>query len=195
MKLHIGCGNELKEGWINHDVAELEGVDIVHDLGIYPWPWEDSSIDEIYMKDVLEHLPNTIKVMEEIYRICKPGAKVYIAVPYWNSWEHVTDPTHISQFNEYTFEFFDSSKGRCQSRPYYTHARFKIIKIGFGSRLVAYLTPMITINGKRRSPLGRIPPWKYFVSYNPIMKFILGLLASYLSNIIIGLEVYLEKEA
>ena len=87
VRLNLGAGSDLKEGWINHDIVQLPGIDVVHDLNNFPWPWDDNSIDEIYMKDVLEHLPDTIRVMEEIYRICKPGAKIYIAVPYWNSYE------------------------------------------------------------------------------------------------------------
>lgn len=195
MKLHIGCGNDIKKDWVNHDIVKLKGVDVVHDLSQYPWPWSDNTFEEIYMKDVLEHLPNTVRVMEELYRISKPGGRVYIAVPYWNSWEAITDPTHISQFNEYTFDFFDSSKRRCQDRPYYTHARFKIKRIGFSMALIPYFNPVISINGKSRSLFGWLPPWRHFVIFNPLFKFVFGVLASYLSNIIIGLEVYLEKES
>ena len=132
VRLQIGCGNEPKPGWINHDLVQLPGVDIVHDLNELPWPWGDKTIDEIWAGDVLEHLPNTIVVMEELYRITKPGAKVYISVPYWNSWEFITDPTHVRQFNEFTFEFFDPTKEAYKERPYYSKARFIIEKIGFG---------------------------------------------------------------
>ena len=123
-KLHLGCGHNIKSGWINHDLIDLPGVDVVFDLNKYPWPIEDNSIDEIWAKDVLEHLPNTINVMNEIYRITKPASKIYIAVPYWNSWEAITDPTHISQFNEYTFDFFDPESSTCRNREYYSNARF-----------------------------------------------------------------------
>ena len=92
-KLNLGCGTDIKPGWVNHDMVRLDGIDIVHDLNIAPWPWDDNSIDEVCAKDVLEHLPNTLSVMGEIFRITKPGASIYIAVPYWNSWEAITDPT------------------------------------------------------------------------------------------------------
>jgi SAM-dependent methyltransferase len=181
VRLNLGAGSDLKEGWINHDIVQLPGIDVVHDLNNFPWPWDDNSIDEIYMKDVLEHLPDTIRVMEEIYRICKPGAKIYIAVPYWNSYEAVTDPTHKSYFNEFTFDFFDPGKRRCRTRPYYTNARFKIVKLGFG---LSFFRPYIQL------PIIS----KYFVVYNNIIKWFIGLLASVFNNIIVGLEVYLEKE-
>ena len=181
IKLHIGAGTDIKKGWINHDVAPLDNIDVVYDLGIYPWPWEDNSIDEIYMKDVLEHLPNTIKVMEELYRICKINAKVFIAVPYWNSYEAITDPTHVSQFNEFTFDFFDPTNKRCQTRPYYTHARFEIIKLGMG---VSFLRPYIQVKFLSR----------YFVIYNPIGKWLIGFFASLFNNIITGIDIHLEKK-
>ena len=78
------------------------------------------------MKDVLEHVDDVIKTLEEIHRICKDNAKVFIAIPYWNSWEAITDPTHKNQFNEFTFEFFDPNCWRCKDRPYYSTARFEI---------------------------------------------------------------------
>lgn len=180
-KLQIGAGTDIKEGWINHDVANLPGIDVIHDLSVFPWPWDDDSIDEIYMKDVLEHLPNTIKVMEEIYRITKKGAKIYIAVPYWNSYEAISDPTHVSQFNEFTFNFFDPSSSNCQTRPYYSSARFKIVKLGFG---ISFLRPYIQVKWLSH----------YFVIYNSLGKWFIGLLASLFNNVITGLEIYLEKE-
>ena len=49
MKLHIGCGNDIKKDWINHDIVKLKGVDVVHDLSQYPWPWSDGTFEEIYI--------------------------------------------------------------------------------------------------------------------------------------------------
>ena len=180
-KLHLGCGHNIKPGWINHDLVDLPGVDLVFDLEKYPWPINDKTCDEIIAKDVLEHLSNTVKVMDEFYRITKPGAKIYIAVPYWNSWEAITDPTHVSQFNEYTFEFFDPNKSRCKNRPYYSKARFNIKKIGYG---ISFLMPRIYIPFISR----------YFIIYNPLLKWVIGFFAQYFNNIIIGLEVFLERD-
>ncbi|MCI5059303.1 MAG: class I SAM-dependent methyltransferase, partial [Flavobacteriales bacterium] len=163
-----------------HDIAKLDGVDVIHDLEQFPWPFEDNSFEKIYMKDVLEHLSNTIKTLEEIHRIAKPGCEIFIAVPYWNSWEAITDPTHKKNFNEFTFEFFDPSKWRCQDRPYYSKARFKIKKQGY---YIALFQPYLKIPfiGRER------------VVFNKFAKWILGFFATYFSNIIIGLDIYLEK--
>ena len=179
-RLHLGCGNNIFPGWINLDLAPLPGVDIVHDLHQFPWPFEDVSIDEVYMKDVLEHLPDTVRTMEELYRICTPGARLYIAVPYWNCFEAITDPTHVRFFNEFTFEFFDPTCRRCQNRPYYSIARFKIERLGFG---IAPFKPVLRVPYLTR----------YYVVYNRFGKRILQALASFLNNVIIGLEVYLTR--
>jgi len=181
IKLHLGCGHDIKPGWINHDLLDLPGVDMVHDLNNYPWPLEDNSIDEVWAKDIIEHMPTITKVMDELYRITKPHAKVYIAVPYWNSWEAITDPTHLSQFNEYTFDFFNPNSPRCQNRPYYSKARFDIDKIGFG---ICLFRPKINLPFISR----------YRVCYNPFLKWIISFLASYINNIIIGLEVHLIRD-
>ena len=179
-KLHLGCGHNIKNGWVNHDIVELPGVDIVHDLTVFPWPWENGYFDEVIAKDVFEHLPDTVRTVEEIYRITKPGAYVHISVPYWNSWESVTDPTHCTTFNEFTFEFFDPRLSRCINRPYYSSARFYISKIGFG---IAPLRPYLKIPGIS----------KYRIIQNKYLKLLLGIMASYFNNIIVGLEIYLER--
>ena len=191
-QLQLGCGHDAKPGWINQDMVSLPGVDVVHDLNTRPWPWADGSIDEVWAKDVLEHLPNTVEVMEEIYRITRPGATVYIAVPYWNSWEAITDPTHVTQFNEFTFNFFDPNSEQCQERPYYSRARFLIKKIGFGVQFVPYLHTEKRLFWKFP---GGLFPWKYTVFYHSFPKWIFGLLACFFNNVITGLEVHLMRDA
>lgn len=179
-KLHLGCGTVIKEGWLNHDMVPLPGVDVVHDLRQFPWPFEDGQFEEVFMRDVLEHLPDTVRTMEELYRITKLGAQVYITVPYWNSLTALGDPTHVRLFNEFTFHFFDPTTWQCKERPYYSHARFYIRRLGVG------FTTFETI--------GRIPKLtRDFVIFNPIGKKILLVLASFFCNVINGLELYLER--
>ena len=38
IKLHLGCGTDIRAGWVNLDCAKLPGVDIVHDLNVLPLP-------------------------------------------------------------------------------------------------------------------------------------------------------------
>ena len=47
MKIDFGCGKNKKSGFIGVDILKLEGVDIVDDLSITPYPFKDNTADEI----------------------------------------------------------------------------------------------------------------------------------------------------
>lgn len=119
--LDVGCGDAKVKGAVGIDCVKLSGVDIVHNLNSYPWPLKANSFDMVYMNNIIEHLPNSIKVMEEIYRILKKGGKVKIVTVYWNHYHSITDPQHISFFNEYSWDFYTG-----QRKGYYTKSRFKL---------------------------------------------------------------------
>ena len=137
-KLHVGAGTDILAGWINHDLVPLPGVDVVHNLEVFPWPFENSSFNEIRMINVLEHLSNTINTLEELHRISAPQAQLTIRVPYWNSPDMATDPTHKAFFSEHTFDYFDPDERHCKERPYYSTARFKIVKKHYYIRARGY---------------------------------------------------------
>ena len=75
--LDVGCGDRKTEDALGIDIVGLPGVDIVHDLNVFPWPLESGSFDKVLMLNILEHLDDTIKVMREVYRILKPGGIVH----------------------------------------------------------------------------------------------------------------------
>lgn len=45
--------------------------------------------------------------MEEVYRICKSGGEVHVAVPYYTSRGAFRDPTHVRYITEDTFQYFE----------------------------------------------------------------------------------------
>jgi len=130
-KLHLGCGTDIKLGFVNLDSVKLPGVDIVHNLDKYPWPLKNNTFDYIISISTLEHLDNLIKVMEEIHRISKKGAIIEIKVPHFSSMGAFKDPTHKHFFTYYSFDYFTKDF----DYNFYTKARFKIIerKIIYGS--------------------------------------------------------------
>lgn len=58
IRLDIGCG-AAKQGadWIGMDVRDLPGVDIVHDVTMFPWPLPDESVLTAIASHLLEHIP------------------------------------------------------------------------------------------------------------------------------------------
>ena len=125
MKLNLGCGRSKKPGYINLDSCLAIGPDILWDLNNFPYPFEDNTFSEILAYAVLEHLDNTVKVMEELHRISKPKARLKITVPYWASYGFATDPTHKSMFTEATFDFFTGNA----DYGFITDVRYKILKL------------------------------------------------------------------
>lgn len=135
MKINIGCGGQEKEGFIGIDILQFPGVDIVHDLNVFPYPFKDDEIDEIWMDQVLEHLSDPLKVVEELYRISKNDAAITIGVPYFRSFYATIDPTHKNFFGLNWFNYFDPNHYICQ-RYKYSEAQFNITKIEFDREFI-----------------------------------------------------------
>lgn len=127
-KLHLGCGKDIRDGFVNVDSAKLPGVDKVYDLNKYPWPFKESEFSYVYADNVLEHLNSIVEPMEEIWRVTKNGSISHIIVPIVPSVWAFIDPTHKQFYTPYTFDYFTSSSGLGE---YYSKARFKIRKREF----------------------------------------------------------------
>jgi len=110
MKLHLGCGNDYKSGWVNVDLQSGVKADEYYDLNIFPWPWPDNSVDEIWADQLLEHLNDTPGVMQEAYRVLKAGCSFSGQVPYCGSVWAFIDPTHKVFFCERSFVYYDKNR-------------------------------------------------------------------------------------
>ncbi len=136
-KINIGCGKDIRQGYVNLDSVKLPGVDIVHNLENYPWPFKDNEFGIVSCSHVLEHLTSITKPIEEIWRITKSGGKIMIEVPIFPSIGAAADPTHKTFYTYQTFNYFRTNDGL----NYYSKARFKILK----RRIVfSRLTPFFT---------------------------------------------------
>lgn len=83
-KLNLGSGELKKEGFINVDRSSLVAPDVVHDLNILPYPFNNDEFDLIEADHVLEHLDNVFFVMAELHRILKLGGELKIKVPHFS---------------------------------------------------------------------------------------------------------------
>ena len=105
-RLNLGCGYDILPGWINTDITDIEGVDVVHDLDTGPWPWADESINEVRAVDVFEHVEYPILFMNEVHRILKPGGFLRLRSPHWRHENAYTDPTHRRYCTEKTWDYW-----------------------------------------------------------------------------------------
>lgn len=85
IKLHLGCGKNYFEGWINLDNntdRNIKKLDIKHDLR-KKLPFKDNTVDFIYNEHLIEHLTvdEGVKLLKGLYRILKPEGVLRIATP------------------------------------------------------------------------------------------------------------------
>jgi SAM-dependent methyltransferase len=106
------------EPWTGVDSISFPGVDVVCNLSeregsIGPfkrWPFEDSSVEEIHSSHCIEHFDRIerVHVINEFYRILKPGCKATMIAPHWASGRAYGDPTHqwppVAEFASYYWD-------------------------------------------------------------------------------------------
>lgn len=107
--LDVGCGEGKNPGFVGLDRQRLPGVDIVHDLERFPYPIPESICLSITASHIVEHIKPWlfIPMMNELWRIMKPGGRLAIAHPYGVNELYVQDPTHCNPCNENTWLYFD----------------------------------------------------------------------------------------
>jgi SAM-dependent methyltransferase len=117
--LDLGCGFR-KAGSIGIDAtAENTDADLICLLGFDPLPFDDASVDEIVCRDFLEHIPKSVYLesrrrlhypvmflMDEIWRVLKPGGLFRSWTPMYPHPEVFQDPTHLSAWTIKSMDYF-----------------------------------------------------------------------------------------
>jgi len=82
VKLNVGCGPNLKIGWVNIDLFDSR-ADLQLDLR-EPWPFLDGTVSYIYSEHVFEHFDFRAEVphfLAEAFRVLEPGGVFDVVVP------------------------------------------------------------------------------------------------------------------
>lgn len=106
MKLNLGAGTDIRAGWVNLDVVDLPGIDVVHDLDVVPWPLGDNEFDEILALDIFEHVGDPLGFMAECWRVLRHDGMLTVRSPHYGTWCAHTDPTHRRAVSEATFDYW-----------------------------------------------------------------------------------------
>jgi len=80
-KLQIGCGTNIKEDWLNTDIAPKEGA--VYLDATRPLPFDDDTFEYIFSEHLIEHIPfkDGMRLLNDSFRVTRPGGKIRIATP------------------------------------------------------------------------------------------------------------------
>ena len=108
-KLNLGSGKDFRYGFINVDIEDFSELAnkrnmIFKQLDLEkPLPFKDNSVDEVYCASLLEHIFNLSQLIDEIYRVCKPDAKVTFRVPHFtnNTFEFHIRPFRFDMLHDY----------------------------------------------------------------------------------------------
>jgi predicted SAM-dependent methyltransferase len=86
MKLHLGCGENVLEGWVNVDIGIDDPRVTSGDVRNLDPIADDGTVSQIYACHVLEHVPRAdeIPVLAHWCRKLRPGGACLIAVPDFN---------------------------------------------------------------------------------------------------------------
>jgi predicted SAM-dependent methyltransferase len=80
VRLHVGAGRERLEGWVNVDIQDLPGVDVVADVteGL-----DFVDVEAVYAEHFLEHLriDDAVNFLAECHRILRPGGWLRLSTP------------------------------------------------------------------------------------------------------------------
>lgn len=82
VKINLGCASKPFPGFINVDIRDVPGVDVIDDISKLE-KFENGCADLIYVSHVLEHFGRReyMNVLERWYDVLKDGGTLRIAVP------------------------------------------------------------------------------------------------------------------
>lgn len=107
-RLNAGSGRTLFSDCVNVDLTLNEGADFACDLN-GRLPFNDDTFDSVWCSHTLEHLTNPLGFMQELHRVCAPGAVAIFKVPYGSSDNAWTDPTHVRAYFLDSFGYFSQA--------------------------------------------------------------------------------------
>lgn len=80
LRLHVGAGRARLEGWVNLDIQDLPGVDVVADVtqGL-----DFENAEAVYAEHFLEHLrvDQAVDFLVECHRCLAPGGRLRLSTP------------------------------------------------------------------------------------------------------------------
>lgn len=99
-RLHLGCGWNHLEGWVNIDLVGSK-ADLVWDIR-RDLPFPHGSMDAVFLEHVLEHMPYSqgISVLRNALQVLRPGGILRVGVPNAGMYAdlYVADPQRLQDW-------------------------------------------------------------------------------------------------
>ena len=142
LKLHIGCGNQRLEGYINCDLHHTSATDQLFDCTeIWPFPWD--CVSTIYCSHTLEHLENYRGFFREAHRVLRPDGNLQIRVPYGGHKAAHWDLTHVRPWFGESFCFlqpgYSLAVGNAQHRDWLSYFSVEDVVLRVSAKFIPIL--------------------------------------------------------
>ncbi|AZN41231.1 methyltransferase domain-containing protein [Paenibacillus albus] len=118
MRIDLGCGAHKFHDSYGIDRIAYPGVDLVHDFN-ERLPMKDHSVSFVMASHSLEYADNLMKVMKELYRVCRHKAIICMVVPYAHVSTHMVNPQFKQLFNEHSPRYWTASPDSIMSQDEY----------------------------------------------------------------------------
>jgi SAM-dependent methyltransferase len=116
--------------------ANLGSSIVQADLAVEPIPFEAAYFDAVTAFDFIEHVPRVlynpdrrfpfVELMNEIFRVLKPGGWFFSRTPVYPNSELFRDPTHVNLIASDTFSYYFS--GDCHAKIYGFYGNFDLVQ-------------------------------------------------------------------
>jgi SAM-dependent methyltransferase len=117
VRLNLGCGRDIRPGWVNVDAVPAPGIDVATDFDHDPvLPFADGTVGYSEGVHVIEHLRDPLPFMAELWRVTRRGGHAVFRCPYGSTDDADEDPTHVRRMFPGSWGYF--------SQPYYHRADY-----------------------------------------------------------------------
>jgi SAM-dependent methyltransferase len=99
-KLHLGCGKNILDGWLNTDLKYRKDKISFLDVSI-AFPFQNETFDFIFCEHLIEHLTfsQAMNLLHECHRVLRPQGAIRISMPslsfVFDIWKNDSDPTNM----------------------------------------------------------------------------------------------------
>lgn len=151
--LDIGCGNkpykkflECTE-YVGLDTDEKVSPDIVGD--VTNLPFEDETFDSILCTEVLEHIPDITKALQEMYRVLRKDGNIYLTVPMY--WCLHYEPNDYYRFTKYGLKYLLENTGFTVEKIERIGGIFSLIGVRMADVIWTFLVNFFSFSGKKNA--------------------------------------------
>lgn len=119
--LDVGCGRKKFPGSIGVDISRATQADVICDWS-RGMPFRENSFDDVRLIHVIEEVDDIFRVLAEVHRVARPGARVIIVTPHYTDHASYCSPAHRWHLSSFSLWFFTDKP---REYDYYAPAQYR----------------------------------------------------------------------